>query len=974
MEGLTMKFDLVKEKAAGIYVDRKAGDYRGLMHVAKIFAGDVELVTDVPMPFDEEVTGKPQLLVGTLGSSPLMDRLVKEGVLDVAALDGKRESFLVQPVLYEGADKLVICGTETIATLFGIYHLSHKIGVSPWVYWADVKPAKKKEIVFDDGIAFVSKEPSVKFRGFFMNDEWPSLGNFVMNTFGDFNEFFYEKVFDLLLRLKGNYFWPAMWSASLPLDGSEDPLAIIKLATDLGITIGQSHHEPLMRASEEWDKVKTDENNVGYGKDWNYYTNGEGLYRYWEDGVERDKEFKHMITIGMRGERDTMMLGPDSTIQENVELLRRIITDQKQIIREKGCDGMPKMLALYKEVEGFYYGGDGVEGLRSWDGLDDVTLLLSDDNFGNVRTLPTEEIRDREAGWGLYYHFDYHGAPVSYEWVNSTPLPKVWEQVSMAYDYGIRDLWIVNVGDVRPNELPLSYFMELAYDFEKMGTGHPNRTDEFLAGWVEEQFGAYTGDKAVKQTIADILREYTRIHGLRRPEAMNPGVYHVSHFNETKKMIARCEALIEKADAVKDSIPKECAATFYGVVYYPAVAGMNLQLMSLYAALNNWYAKMGLAAANSYADQVEQAVRRDEEMMKYYNEGMADGKWKGMMMSAHACFERWNDEGWHYPETERVQPGDGSRMLVHAEGADDFTGEGTVCLPEFTSLGQEVYEIGIANAGSEPFAYTVEATDGIIVSQSSDMVADEVVTVKVSVDPTCTESFSGTVTVVKAGSNAGLAGNDVEADGTRTAESENKVEVSVVYTAVPGDIPAGTFVERDGIVAVEAGHFVEHIPYGEYHFKELTHYGKTGSAMKIYPTTANFDEIGEAPCLTYRVYVKEAGEYSLRVVTAPGNNLEHGRTMRYAVRVADGEVAVGDTILAEDYRIGGGPNRPHTWTEGVLDNCHYGVTTHRLDAGVNEIRFYGVEAGLALQRLVLYRNGLPDSYLGPEESPRVPDV
>ena len=303
-----MKFYLVKEKAAGIYVDKEAADRRGLVHVARIFSKDVELVSDAAVALDEDVTGEPQVLVGTLGASPLMSRLEEEGVLDVSELRGKRESFLVQLVSYQGTEKLVICGTETIATLFGIYHISRSIGVSPWVYWADVKPAKRKELVLDESVNFVSKEPSVKFRGFFMNDEWPSLGNFVMNTFGDFNEFFYEKVFDLLLRLKGNYFWPAMWSASLPLDGSEDPLAIIKLATDLGITIGQSHHEPLMRASEEWDKVKTDENNVGYGKDWNYYTNGEGLYRYWEDGVERDKEFKHMITIGMRGERDTMML------------------------------------------------------------------------------------------------------------------------------------------------------------------------------------------------------------------------------------------------------------------------------------------------------------------------------------------------------------------------------------------------------------------------------------------------------------------------------------------------------------------------------------------------------------------------------------------------------------------------------------------------------------------------------------------
>lgn len=958
-----MKFNLVKEKAAGIYVDKKAADHKGLLHVARIFIKDVELVTDAGMQLEEDVTSGPQILIGTLGSSPLISQLEKEGVLDLSDLRGKRESFLIRLISYQGTEKLVICGTETIATLFGIYHISRHIGVSPWVYWADVKPAKRKEIVLDESIDFISKEPSVKFRGFFMNDEWPSLGNFVMNTFGDFNEFFYEKVFDLLLRLKGNYFWPAMWSASLPLDGSEDPLAIIKLATELGITIGQSHHEPLMRASEEWDKVKTDENNVGYGKDWNYYTNGEGLYRYWEDGVERDKDFKHMITIGMRGERDTMMLGSNSTIQENVELLRRIITDQKRIIREKGCDDMPKMLALYKEVEDFYYGGDGVEGLRSWDGLDDVILLLSDDNFGNVRTLPTEDIRDREAGWGLYYHFDYHGAPISYEWVNSTPLPKVWEQVSMAYDYGIRDLWIVNVGDVRPNELPLSYFMELAYDFEKMGTEHPNRTDEFLAGWVEEQFGAYIADETVKQTIGDILREYTRIHGLRRPEAMNPDVYHVSHFNETKKMIARCEALIANVDDVKSRIPEECAATFYSVVYYPAAAGMNLQLMSLYAALNNWYAKMGLAAANGYAEKVEQAIRRDEELTKYYNEGMAEGKWKGMMMSAHACFVTWNDEGWHYPETERIQPECGSRMLVHAEGAEAFSAEGTLGLPEFTSLGKETYGIEIANAGSEPFEFEIQASDGILVSEDAGVVGDEVVTVEVSIDPDCTESFSGTVAVVKAGS-------DTDRAGDQTTEGGNRVEVSVVYTAAPDDVPAGTFVERDGIVAIEAGHFSDNIPYGEYAFTKLSAYGKTDSSMKIYPTTANFDEIGKAPCLTYSVYVKEAGEYSLRVVTSPGNNLEHGRTMRYAVSAAGGDVVTGDTILAEDYRIGGGPNRPHTWTEGVLDNCHYGITKHRLDAGVNEIRFYGVEAGLALQRLVLYRGELPHSYLGPDESPR----
>ncbi len=938
-----MNFDLTK---AGIYVDKNSEDVRGLTHVAKILTEDIKLVTDAVLSLDEAITSEPQILVGTVGSSSLIDGLAAEGKVDVTVLQGKREVYALQLITLDGVSKLVVMGTETIATLYGLYHISKHIGVSPWVYWADVKPAKKKEVVFDESINFVSKQPSIKFRGFFMNDEWPALGNFVMNTFGDFNEFFYEKVFDLLLRLKGNYFWPAMWSASLPLDGSEDPLAIIKLGTDLGITIGQSHHEPLMRASEEWDKVKSDENNVGYGKDWNYYTNKEGLYRYWEDGVERDKDFKHMITIGMRGERDTMMLGENSTIQENVELLRERITDQKKIISEKGCDHMPKMLALYKEVEGFYYGGNGVKGLREWDGLDDTILLLSDDNFANVRTLPTEDLRNREAGWGLYYHFDYHGGPISYEWVNSTPLPKVWEQVSMAYDYGIRDLWIVNVGDIRPDELPLSYFMALAYDFEAMGTAHPNETDRFLVDWVEEQFGAYIKEEDTKVAIADILREYARIHGMRRPEAMNPQVYHVSHFNETRKMIDRCEALIAKADSIKEAIPEESKDSFYGLVYFPAVAGMNLQLMSLYAAWNQWYAKEGVAAANIYAEKVKAAIDKDEALTRYYHEDMANGKWDGMMLSKHACFVTWNEEGWHFPETTEVEPKEIAKMLVHAQGTENFVSQGKVTLPEFTNVGAEHYTIEIAAGGSENFAYTVTAPDWVRVTPSQGTVTEEVVTLDVSID--AKESQTGMISVEGAGTT---------------------VTVVVNYSVVE-NLPKGTFVERDGIIAMEAEHFSKKEAFGDHDYEKLDAYGKTLSSMKIYPTIGNFDEIGKAPSMTYSVYVKEAGEYTLHTITAPSNNLEDGRTMRYAAKVGE-DIQVGDTILAENFNIGGGPWTPGSWSLGVLNNSHVGITTHTLQKGYNEITIYGVEAGVVIQKLVLHRGDLPESYLGPDESPRI---
>lgn len=943
-------FELVKAgKAAGIYVDKASGDVSGLNHVAQKIKADIELVTGVSPSLDGELTDGFQIVAGTIGSSPVIDGMIADGKLDVKAIQGKRECYALRLV----ENKLVVVGTETVATLHGMYHISEKIGVSPWVYWADVMPKKQDEIVFGDDIEFTGKEPSVKFRGFFMNDEWPSLGNFVMNTFGDFNVKFYDAVFDLLLRLKGNYFWPAMWSASLCLDGGEDdPLANVKLATDLGITIGNSHHEPLMRSSEEWDKVKTDTNNVGYGKDWNYYTNGEGLYRYWEDGVERNKGFRHMITIGMRGERDTTMLPEGSSIQENVELLRKIISDQKEIISAKGCDQMPKMLALYKEVEEYYYGGNGVKGLKDWDGLDDTILLLSDDNFANVRTLPTDENRDRKAGWGLYYHFDYHGAPISYEWVNSTPLPKVWEQLTMAYEYGIRDLWIVNVGDIRPDELPLSYYMALAYDYEEYGIDHPNSTDTFLGKWVEQQFGSYVEDEDVKADIVSVLKAYTRMHGNRRPETTHPDTYHPTHYGETDQMIALCNRIICMADDVDQKIPEECKASYYGLVYYPAVAGANVQLMNLYTAKNLFYAENEAAAATDYAHLVEQCIAYDKKLTDYYNEEMADGKWKGMMLSAHVCFENWNDEGWHYPETKEVAKTSEDKMLVLPESGDSFVSDGEVTLPEFTSTGKETRLLQIANSADRELACEVHSESDVLVIEKVESGIASVTDYAVSIDwDKVTESGEYKIIVQAAG---------------------GEVTVLVKVVAVDASIPEGTFVETDGVVAMEAEHYVESDSQEGYEWKLLKEYGKTLSSMKIYPVDKNFDEIGKAPSMTYRVLIREGGEYTLRGITAPTNNLEDGRNMRYAVSVDDGVPTAVKTLPDEHYNIGSGHYRDRDWAEGVLNNCHYGENSVSLEPGVHTIRIYGVEAGLTLQKLILYRDILPESYFGPTESSRVP--
>ena len=503
----------------------------------------------------------------------------------------------------------------------------------------------RAEIELPKEVFGVSKEPSVKYRGFFINDEWPSFGTWTTTHFGGFTAEMYEQVFLLLLRLNGNYMWPAMWSSSFPLDGPG--LASAELADELGVVMGTSHHEPCLRASEEWDIVKGDD--TPYGSAWNYYTNREGLLRYWEDGLKRSGHLESVITIGMRGERDSSMLGPDATLTENINLLKDIIVEQrKRIARYVNSDlsKVPQMLALYKEVEAYYYGSAEEPGMLGWEELEDVILLLCEDNYGNMRTLPTEAMKSHRGGFGMYYHFDYHGGPISYEWVNSTPLPKIWEQMTQAYECGVRDLWIVNVGDLKPQELPLSFFMDLAYDYDRYG----------VKAWVSEQFGAAFAGEGRAKALADtqmVLSAYTSINGLRRPEALNSSIYAIRGEKEAGWMLdhaaevrdAAEELLLAAAPAYKDA--------FFELVYFPAVASMNVLQMQIGAAINEAFLLCRDAEADRWADFTEKRIAEDELLTMRYH-AVAHGKWSGMMSSKHLTFINWNDEGSKAPEVHRL--------------------------------------------------------------------------------------------------------------------------------------------------------------------------------------------------------------------------------------------------------------------------------------------------------------------------------
>ncbi len=946
-----MDFKLVRGSSAVPFVIEKEA-FPGVRLIAEKVCKDVRLVSGkLPKLEQPKKVKKPAgcVLAATVGHSPILDLYENEGLLDLSDIKGKREVFKLAVVGEGNKAVLVIAGSDKRGTIYGLFHISECIGVSPLVYWADVPAVKCKEPVVPEAELITSKEPSVKYRGFFINDEWPSFGNWAVEKFGDFNAKLYDHVFELLLRMKGNYLWPAMWSASFPLDGPG--LANAELADTYGVVMGTSHHEPCLRASEEWDKVRGPE--TRFGNEWNYYTNRDGLLKYWEEGLARSGKFENIITIGMRGERDSSMLGPDATLEQNISLLKDIITEQRKLIAKhvnEDTAKVPQMLALYKEVEAYYYGDETTAGLKDWDGLDGVTLMLCEDNFGNMRTLPKKELRERVGGYGMYYHFDYHGGPVSYEWVNSTPIAKVWEQMSMAYDYGIRDIWIVNVGDLKPQEFPLSYFMNLAYDFEENGTAAPNRNEAFTDTFVKQQFGGGFTEEELKE-ISYSLKEYTRLNGIRRPEVMTAKVYHPVHYGETQKLRARANKLTETVTKLYSACKKEYKAAFCELVYYPAVASANLILMQTASSLNQYYAWYGMTVANRYAKEIEAAIAKDTELTREYH-SVADGKWNHMMSSAHIGFRAWNDEGWQYPVAQRVYGVKGARPALRLSGESRVYLGGGMTVEAPRAGGTVLLEL--LNGGTEPVEFTVK-TEG---ECSADIVQG-------------TYSENAWLTIAVTGGEAGAAGTvTISASGRRFELKVERVAPALVK------LYKGSFaaeytkqVQGNGDYAVfEAGDFVESRKEGAAEYLLLTNYGRTKDSVKVYPTTEGFSgeqaENHETAELTYLLEAAKEGEYGVVVYVAPTNPLYPGDAQRLALTANEDATQVF-TTLPENFQAGNCHNRE--WNENVLDNIRQCKLTVTLKKGENRIRIGAVDAGVVVQKMVVYPLAKPlkESYLGP---------
>ena len=850
------------------------------------------------------------VLFATVDKSAVIADLETRGIIDVSDIRGKWEvygQFIIDnPYRKHPEDNklLLIVGSDKRGTIYGMYDLSEKMGVSPLVYWADSVVSVKNPLEIEFPEKYISKEPSVKYRGFFINDEWPCYGNWTNDHFGGFNAKMYEHVFDLLLRLKGNYLWPAMWSSNFAWDGPG--LESYELADEYGVVIGNSHHEPCLRAGAEYGKVRGKDSI--YGDAWSYVANPDGIEKFWKDSLDERAHLDSIVTIGMRGENDSTILGADATLKDNIDLLRNVILCQKRLLKEQEerlGRKLPTMLALYKEVEPFFYGDETTEGLIGWPELDDTILMLCEDNHGYLRTVPTEEMRKHPAGYGMYYHVDYHGDPISYEWINSTPIKLIRKEMSRAYENGVQSLWILNVGDLKHNEFPLSFFLNMAYDFDKWG--REDHCDEYTKEFMKLFFGNALPEELTER-VSDVLTRTVDLLFARRPESLNASIYHPCHYLEADNLLSKLALLEKESDALYDELPKEARDAYYSLTYFQTRAAINLLRMHLYSGKNSLYAMQGRKSANDMAELVTKAIFMDKQIAKEFAE-FKNGKWKGMEMAAHIGFVKWNEDGARYPLRCKVEPFDYPRMFVVRDDEEpvydkQYGPTMKIYLDDFMYDNRNKVGLTICNTGIGAINYTINIPENkwLSVSTMSGTVSDEE-----SVSFYCDKA------------------NVPEEGATVTVRiSDGTTNVDVVATARRNS-------EFDGVTLQKFGYLLT-------------------------PENASGEN-------SWTVNVEEDGEYTVETWLFPMNPPKRDGILNYAIEI-DGKSLGYKNTVPDVYVVG----FTREWAEGVLNHRHVCKQTVSLTKGVHKLFVLTTVKGQDVLKVMVYdkKHEPMASYFGPQ--------
>ncbi|MCJ1309382.1 hypothetical protein MMC25_003041 [Agyrium rufum] len=931
-----------------------SADWAGVIRTANDLSHDFGRITGInatvltmgsskgPQPTIK--SGNPVIIAGTIGKSSLIDSMISSKKIDVSKVKGQWEAFMsqvVQDPMTGVASALVIAGSDKRGSIYGMYDVSEQMGVSPWYWWADVAP-QTKEAVYAMPMTKVQASPTVKFRGLFINDEQPALTNWVnknypMGKYGPgFNAPFYENVFELLLRLRANYLWPAEWNSMFNVDDPKNEAT----ADMYGIFMGTSHTEPLMRATKEQSLFL---NGV-----WSWSTNEQNVTDFMRAGAKRAQPYEGVYTMGMRG------LGDTASPTLNASSLQQIIQVEQQILRDTfnttDLSNIPQMWCLYKEVGTYFQQGLSVP--------EDITLLWADDNWGNNQRLPLTNETSRSGGAGVYYHFDYVGAPRNYKWINTIQLTKTWEQMHLAYQRQARTIWIVNVGDLKTLEQPISHWFDMAYDMTMFQT--PESTSDWLQMWATREFGAKVAD-----ATASIMSTYGMLAARRKYELMDPTIYSNLNYNESAYVLGQWQDLASQAQTVYDSLPKAAQPSFFEMVWQPVTSGYTLYQIYITAGLNNAYAEQRRTSANVLAQNTLQAFAEDATITKMYHT-LLGGKWNHILDQTHFGYDWFQQpERNTAPSLGYVQEteiGLAGNMGVSVEASNgsipgDSTynvanSDPTLNLPAIDTYGPNRW-IDIYSRGTGAFTFNVSTGASYVKATPSTgtVKADGKSDVRVIISVDWSKAPAGSSSLLM----------NVTSSDDYGSYNMPTIMLPVNNTKVPSGFHG--FVESDGHISIEAEHTTKNTSTKAVSYGVIPSYGRTLSGVTLFPVTADSQTAPDGPMLQYSMYVFTKTLANITVYTSPSLNTIPARPLAYAISVDDGKPST--VYLTPTYTLGA---LPTAWNTAVSNAVWQNTTSAAVTPGAHTLNLWALEPGVVFQKIVVDMGGVRPSYLGPPES------
>ncbi|PNG19835.1 glycosyl hydrolase 115 family protein [Streptomyces cahuitamycinicus] len=926
-------FPLLRDgTAVDVFVD--AADDPAVIRAAGDLQADVERVGGVRPRLLHTVPPRAELLVlvGTIGASPVIDRLIGQRRLDVSRVKGRWEASVTQVVdrpLPGVGRALVIAGSDRRGTVYGVYDTSERIGVSPWYWWADVPVVRRDTVTVPAG-PLVRREPAVRYRGVFINDE-QNLTTWSHRTLEPDKHIgprTYERVFELLLRLKANYLWPAMHPYSDFFNKHrENP----ELADRYGIVVGSSHPEAMLRNGvHEWQPWAEEHRNPdGTLPLYDYTVNPSVISDYWRARARQNAAYESSWTIGMRGLHDSALeTRHATTIPEKVVVMNDIIADQRRILAEEvGPAAEPQIFIPYKEVLELYNAGVEVP--------DAVTLIWPDDNHGNMRQLPDESERRRPGGNGIYYHLSYWGRPRSYLWLDTTQLSKVWQELRRVHEHQVDRMWIFNVGDLKSIETGLSFCLDMAWDVDRWG---PGDVEDFLVEWAGLQFGRRYGSE-----IAAIRTEYYRLAAQRRPEFIDKAVFStVHHGDEAGRRMTDYEQLLDRARRLGAKLPEAYRDAYFQLVEYPVHGAYLMNLKYYWADRNALAVRQGRGAGtNRFADLAEAAHAEEQAITRRYNTVIAGGKWDGIVNPYPSEIPKAPGR----PAVTRIPRQETSGLGLAAEGNE--TGAGRPL--SFSSYTRDRRFVDVFNTGFLPLEWRVEPSAPWIRLSSTGGELTDQVRVWAEIDWPRVPQGTHRPTLTFTG-----AGRSIE------------VPLLVADDGERARRRARGFVEAHGYVSIDAAHFDREVPRGGARWRIVRGLGRRTAAVEAVPTTAQpvtEDLAARSPELRYRVRFTTAGTFPVTVFRLP--SLDERGKRRLAVGLDDQP----PTVLSGQAVATG--NRGDAWARNVEEGVEKLTARVTVSApGEHVLRVFMVDPGMAVDQIVIETAGPAGGYLAPPESYR----